>query len=242
MLPEPGTYPARTDKGVIYETDGGALMAAFDCRIDEQTSIVARMCMFSKSGDAQQGTIRSLREAFGWDGTDPFWFQDTDLSQMDIEIVVEMETGQDGVERPRVRWINRPGGGHGMPEPGDRRAILAKYGARFRALAGGSAVKPQSSPTTSAPRQAPPTAPKTAPPVASGGPARHVKPASLQEAWDAVCQSPAASMVPEDKLTAAWFDILARLVKKDQAECSPEDWGLVVIEGPALLDEILERI
>ena len=111
MLPQPGTYKARTANGVVYETEGGALMCAFDFGIDQQTSIVGRVCLVKKDGEVLQNNVRSMKEAFGWDGADPFWLADTDLSDREVEIVVEMEQGQDGQERPTVRWINAPGRG-----------------------------------------------------------------------------------------------------------------------------------
>lgn len=143
MLPEPGTYRAKTANGVVYETEGGALMAAFDFGIDADHSIMGRVCLASKAGELQQNNLRSLREAFGWDGADPFWLADTDLSAIEVEIVVENEPDQNGNPRPTVRWINAPGRSHGgMPQSGDRKAILAKYGAKLRALAGGTTMRP----------------------------------------------------------------------------------------------------
>lgn len=221
MLPQPGTYKAKTAQGVVYETEGGALMVAFDFGIDEQTSIVGRVCLVKKDGEVLQNNVRSLKEAFGWDGADPFWLADTDLSPREVEIVVEMEAGQDGQARPTVRWINAPGRGGGMAgiKPADRNAVLAKYGMKFRALAGGTSIKP----ATTAPK-APPPAARPAP---APKPAVMAAPTTIQEAWEAFCQA-AGTSFDEQQLQALWYKAVAELTgKDDQAACTPEDWGAV---------------
>ena len=221
MLPQPGTYKAKTAQGVVYETEGGALMVAFDFGIDEQTSIVGRVCLVKKDGEVLQNNVRSLKEAFGWDGADPFWLADTDLSDREVEIVVEMEAGQDGQARPTVRWINAPGRGGGMAgiRPADRNAVLAKYGMKFRALAGGTSIKP----ATTAPK-APPPAARPAP---APKPAVMAAPTTIQEAWEAFCQA-AGTSFDEQQLQALWYKAVAELTgKDDQAACTPEDWGAI---------------
>ena len=221
MLPQPGTYKAQTAQGVVYETEGGALMVAFDFGIDEQTSIVGRVCLVKKDGEVLQNNVRSLKEAFGWDGADPFWLADTDLSEREVEIVVEMESGQDGQARPTVRWINAPGRGGGMAgiKPADRKAVLAKYGMKFRALAGGTSIKPATTAT-----KAPPPAARPAP---APKPAVMAAPTTIQEAWEAFCQA-AGTSFDEQQLQALWYKAVAELTgKADQAACTPEDWGAV---------------
>ena len=221
MLPQPGTYKAKTAQGVVYETEGGALMVAFDFGIDEQTSIVGRVCLVKKDGEVLQNNVRSLKEAFGWDGADPFWLADTDLSPREVEIVVEMEAGQDGQARPTVRWINAPGRGGGMAgiKPADRNAVLAKYGMKFRALAGGTSIKPATTAT-----KAPPPAARPAP---APKPAVMAAPTTIQEAWEAFCQA-AGTSFDEQQLQALWYKAVAELTgKDDQAACTPEDWGAV---------------
>ena len=235
MLPQPGTYKAKTAQGVVYETEGGALMVAFDFGIDEQTSIVGRICLVKKDGEVLQNNVRSLKEAFGWDGADPFWLADTDLSPREVEIVVEMEQGQDGQARPTVRWINAPGRGGGMAgiKPADRTAVLAKYGMKFRALAGGVPVKHQGA-QGAVPHAQPAAAgaPKAPPPAARPAPApKHAvvaaPPTTIQEAWEAFCQA-AGTSFDEQQLQALWYKAVAELTgKADQAACTPEDWGAV---------------
>lgn len=231
MLPQPGTYRAKTANGVVYETEGGALMVAFDFGIDEQTSIVGRVCLVKKDGEVIQNNLRSLKEAFGWDGTDPFWLADTDLSAREVEIVVEMEQGQDGQARPTVKWINAPGrgGGLGSIKPADRAAVLGKYGMKFRALAGGTPMKAAA--TTAAPKPAPvstPPASRPAPkPAPAAIPAVDVQGCTVQEAWEAFCQA-AQGKFSEEALGELWWKAVEALAGgKTQERCTPEDWGVI---------------
>lgn len=225
MLPQPGTYKAKTAQGVVYETDGGALMVAFDFGIDEQTSIVGRQCLVSKAGEVMQNTVRSLKEAFGWDGADPFWFADTDLSDRDVEIVVEMERGQDGREHANVRWINAPGraGGLSSVKPADRKAVLAKYGMKFRALSGGTTVRPAPS-QAAAPKAAPGAPPQAVPPPAA---APSGKPMTIQEAWTTFCAA-GGSTFSEAEVTKQWHALVGEVTGgKAQEAVTPEEWGAV---------------
>lgn len=226
MLPQPGTYKAKTANGVVYETEGGALMVAFDFGIDAEHSIIGRVCLASKAGEPQPNNLRNLREAFGWDGADPFWLADTDLSDRDVEIVVEMENDQNGNPRPTVRWINAPGrgGGLGSIKPADRKAVLAKYGMKFRALAGGTAVKPAAT-APAAPAPAPKPAPVAPAPKAAPGVA--VTPATLQEAWEEFCKH-ANPALDESGLNNLWWQCVVALIgEKPQEQATPEDWGII---------------
>lgn len=221
MLPEAGTFEAKTTSAVVYETTGGALMVALDMAVDEQTAIMAHQCLVSKAGDVMAKTIANLRDVYGWPGDDPFWFQDTDLSQIPVQIVVEMRQDNAGELRPEVAWINKPGGGRWHPEAADRKAVLAKYGNKFRALAGGTHVAP--------PKPAPGKPPATAPQTAAAAPA------TIQQAWDAFCKAAGDSWTDEG-LGKAWFQAIQGLTgKANQAELSPEDWGQVAAGAAAFL-------
>lgn len=223
MLPQPGTWKAKTARGVVYETEGGALMVAFDFGVDAETSIVGRVCLVKKDGEVLQNNVRNLKEAFGWDGTDPFWLADTDHSDREVEIVVEMETDQNGTARPTVKWINAPGrgGGLGAIRPADRNSVLAKYGMKFRALSGGTPVR-------TAPAKAPVATPApAAPPARQAPPVVAAPPATVQDAWGVFCK--AAGDQDDKALEEMWYKALAELVQgKDQSRFTPEDWGLVV--------------
>ena len=174
MQMENGSYAARMikpDQGAasVYETESGALMLALKFQIAGDGPIItARQCLVSgrnakNPSTVMENAIKSLKSWSGWDGSDPYWFIDTDLSEIDVELVVENESYQDqqGNTRtgPSVKWINKPGSGAGkaLPDAADRKLILAKYGSKFRALSGGVPAK---APAPRAPTAAPaPTAP-----------------------------------------------------------------------------------
>ena len=105
-------------------------------------------------------------------------------------------------------------------KPADRNAVLAKYGMKFRALAGGTSIKPATSATKAPPPAArPDPAPK---PAVAAAP-----PTTIQEAWEAFCQA-AGTSFDEQQLQALWYKAVAELTgKADQAACTPEDWGAV---------------
>ena len=223
MLPEPGVWKAKaTGPASVYETPAGALMTAIEFEVPESGArITAYLCLASKAGEIQQNNVRSLREAFGWDGADPFWLCDTDLSTAEVEIVVELEPDQQGQPRARVKWVNAPGAGRAaIPPQGDRRAILAKYGAKLRAMAGGTPVKP------AAPAPVPP-APKAPPPV----PAQPALPGSQEstmlEAWQAFFEA-SGGKFSETCLTELWYKAIKELAgKSDAGQCTAADWGTI---------------
>ena len=231
---QPGTHKAKTTAASVYETKDGALMVAMAFDADDGSSIIERFCLASKAGDIQQITHRNLREAYGWDGADPFWLTDTDLSTVDVEIVVENEPDQrTGEMRPRVRWVNKPGFGK-MPESGDRRAILAKYGSRLRALAGGTPVKPVAKtapPPAATKSQAPPPSPATKP-------ANTVKPGTMEEAWGEFCRA-AGDLTSEQQSAEWWYNLIDKVTGGKTAEtCTAEDWGAIRDHADAFLRSV----
>ena len=228
MLPTVGTHTAHAGERSVYESQSGALMLALRCEVDPNTAIVSHQCLMQKDGTPNQRTLDTLRQVFGWDGTDPFWLVDTDLSAVEFDIVVEPDS-YEGKNTVRVAWINPKGSSHGGPlKSGDRTTILAKYGAKFRAVAGpqpvarAAAPKPQSPAAPPAPR---PAAPAPRPPQPPNVP---VAGASMEDAWKAFCNAPGAPANDQDTLTAKWYALVADLGGgRPQAELTREDWGRI---------------
>lgn len=238
MLPEPGRYRATAGERSVYENQNGTLVFCCDCIIEPGVSILAYQCLTQRDGALNTRTIDNLKAALGWDGTDPFWLMDADLAGKEFEISVEADTDRDGNPTVRVTYIDPVGGGHGrVPEPGNRQALLAKYGSRFRAVSGGTAVRmPQPKPAAAKPPAAPPApaAPKPAP-----APVRpDVAPCSMQQAWQAVAGTPVATMMSQEQLATAWWQLIQDITGKEQGTCTDEDWGLVRAQGPDRLAEI----
>jgi hypothetical protein len=128
-----------------------------------------------KDGGLNEGTIRKLREATGWDGIDPFWLEDHLPPDLVVKLTIEWDTPSDPKYKPRLRvkWIDHKDavGSQGVVhlDKNGRSEILNKLRGPLRAIAGGTAVKPA----------APPTAkPSAAKPAAAGAPAASPAPAA----------------------------------------------------------------
>lgn len=240
MLPQPGRYTVTAPERTVYESKGGALVFAAKCLINEQTAITAYQALVQKDGTLGERTIKTLREIFGWDGVDPMWLQDTDLGAVQFDITVEEELDDQGKPRARVTWMDPVGraNGGGLPK-GDRNAILAKYGAKFRAVAGG---KPMAS-RPAAPKvqpALPPAAPKPtpAPAAPSQPPLAPVAGATLEAAWNALCAAPGA---PADRnlLVVKWHALVAEVAgDRPQDALTPEDWAKIAAAAETAWDNI----
>lgn len=223
-LLDEGKYVARLgNQIVVYETESGALCAALPCQVCEGektgTNIKHTMTLVKRDGTVQTRTCDTLKEVFGWDGLDPFWLMDQTFDDKTFEIVVKDEQGNDGNVYAKVEWLNPLGGGPAMkmPAAADRRSVLAKYGAQFRALAGGAPVKP----AAATPPPPPPgkVAPKPPPPPST-------PPATMEGAWQALWDNHPG--ITEEQANNAWTSTLAKLFpNKQSSELSPTDWGVV---------------
>jgi hypothetical protein len=229
----PGTYLAQATGASVYESAGGALMLAFAFEVPneggEPERLTAHQCLVQKDGTVSTITVGMCKTCWGWDGTDPFWLTDpANLAGKDVEIVCEEDswTNNKGEVKTgvKVRYINPPGGGNRLPEPADRKAVLAKYGAKFRAISGGTQVK---KPATTAPPKAMAPAPKPKAPAPADPPAAPKPISSMQEAWNTLNEAMAGQ--PEDTVHAAWYEKLKAAVpgKSNQQDFTPEDWGAV---------------
>jgi hypothetical protein len=140
-----GTYNARAVEGAVYESEkSGSLVLRMDWLVETGERIKSYHQLAAKDGTPNVKGIERIREWSGWDGGDPFWFTDSDLASVLVELVIELEPGMTNPAKmyPKVAFVNRPGGG-GREKPApvsDRAAILAKYGAKLRAVAGPVAV------------------------------------------------------------------------------------------------------
>ena len=135
-----GTYAARPGQARVYENDKGSLVLCIEMQIEGGPVLKSFHTLSKADGTLMTRTIDNLKAWSGWDGTDPFWFVDNDLTGFAVEVVIENQPGMSDPSRmfPSVKWVNAPGGGGGgMAESDDRRSILAKYGGKLRANAGG---------------------------------------------------------------------------------------------------------
>ncbi len=219
-LLQPGRYPAKaTGQSSVYENAKGNLCLAME--LDVQGHYLKYITtLATEANGVNTRTIGELKNCFGWDGLDFFWFVDSPEAYSDREVEATIEHTQ-GTNKTfvNVTYIDPPGGGGaGLPQPGNKAALLAKYGSKFRAIAGGTAAKPTAVPK---PPAAPPQAPPSRPPVK---PAVAAKVSDQTEVW-AVFAKANASM-SEGELTAAWFAKLDELFPGvNQGDLTPAQWS-----------------
>lgn len=235
-----GTYAARPGAASVYETDGGALVLAILMQVADGPELKSYHTLVNKDGAINTRTVDNLKSWSGWDGADPFWFMDRDLSQIDVEVVIANEPGFTDPTKTfaKIKWVNPPGGGKGggIPEAADRRSVLAKYGSKFRAVSGGAPVAARAT-TAAAPTPAPfprpavrqpnlphREAPPTRPPVAAPPELRKPAGATQASAWARLCELGAS--LTQDQREAIWFAAVDS-TGMDQADMTPEGWARV---------------
>jgi len=195
-------------------------------------SITGYFYIEKKDGSINTITVDQLKDAFGWDGRDPFWLQDTDLSQKAVQLVLANEEWN-GKVRMKVKYLNPFGfsGGQVSKAGGAKRqAITNRLGPRLRAVSGGVAAPakmPAGKPTMPAPaKPAAPAARKAAAPVAT---------ATMDEAWAEFvthCVDKDGNPMSQDLTEAEWFGVLERLFPgKSIEQLKPADWHAVKATG-----------
>ena len=130
----------------------------------------------------------------------------------------------------KSQWLNPLGGGLKTPEAANRQSVMAKYGGKFKALAGSSAtVKPPVAQKAAAPQAAPkiPTVPKPAP--SGPPPVALTQSATMEEAWAALNENnPGKDGAVIEKL---WFDTIGKLFpNKSNTDLKVHEWGRLKAE------------
>ena len=230
----PGTHIACATQAAVYENANGTLVLCLDLevRADPPARLKGYQSLTTRDGAINTRCVESLRQCFPeWDGTDPFWFEDADLTGREVEIVVEDEVSdRDGKTYSKVAWINPPGGrgGGAMPASGNRAAILSKYGSRFRALAGGAPAAPKAAAPAPAEVPAEPAQVEDAGDDSPPAPPEDAAPAvDMAACWRAFCD--ASPHKERAALNKAWWNLLKEAVPgKQQGDFSPADWGRVL--------------
>jgi hypothetical protein len=222
-----GNYAATTKAATVYEKNGKLLlMLAFDV---SGTEMKKATVLTEADGSLNTKNLERMREVFNWDGIDPYWFIENATAGLPCEVEVEMKPGFNDPTKsyPNINWINKAGGGGSeMPAPADRKSTLAKYGSKFRAVAGPQPVgvkpaTPVAPPAKPTPPPAPPSAPaprRPAPPTAT------VVHATLAECWEMMTtRYPSLS---QDAMTDKWYGFIDA-TGMDQADMTPEGWDKV---------------
>jgi hypothetical protein len=199
---EPGTYQCKTTAATIYEAPSGAVM----CRIGLDIGLTGGICLVQKDGTLSERGIRDVAALFelptpwdwsAWDVEPEHW------AGHDIEAVVEIQQGDKG-EFSSVKYLNVPGSNR--MERTDAKKLSAKYGAKMRAMFGGTSK--------------PAPAVKSAPPAAKSAPPKAQKPtATMEECWAKHLD------LGNDEDPETWYAAIRAATGKEQNDCTPEDWG-----------------
>ncbi len=222
-----GRYKAKLIEGGIAET-GQNKLCTFNARFRleqahdgqdwkpcEAEEIMGCFYLEKKDGGLNDRAIESLCESFGWDGRDPFWLQDTDLTERTVQLTIASET-YDKKTRPRVKWINNENAepvGVQRATGSARSAIANRLSSKFRAHAGGT---PRPAAT--------PTAPKPTPPKQNG--------VTMESAWAAFVAACPEKFTDGDR-EREWFRILADMYgDRDPKTLTGAEWGRFVGEAP----------
>ncbi len=217
----------------IYEAPSGAVMCSMVVDVNGN-HLKGGLCLVQKDGTLSERGFKDVQEIFGWNDWDwAKWDAEPEaFAGFPVQTVVEVVQGDRGAYSS-IKYINPAGGGQRL-EKADAKSLAAKYGAKTRALFGGStpstglragpltaggAAKPATAARPSAPRAAVP--PPPAPPAAG-------RPSTMEECWDVFCKEHPGKA--ERELYAVWAQEITRITGKGQNDCTPEDWGVVLAD------------
>jgi hypothetical protein len=174
------------------------------------------ICLVQKDGTLSERGFRDVQAIFGWSEWDwSKWDQDPEVfAGAAVQAVVETVQGEKS-EFSSIRYVNPPGGGQRL-EKANAKGLAARYGAKTRALFGGSPPVTTSGPA--APRLPAPPAPKPPPP-----PPSQASTSTMEECWGVFCKRNDGK--PELELYGLWADRVLAETGKTQNDCGPEDWG-----------------
>lgn len=210
-----------------------------DCAADN-FEITGYFYLEKKDGSLNSITIDALKAALGWDGREPFWLQETDLSGHAVQLKLAMEE-YNGKRRMKVQYLNPFGstgtGGVTKAEGAAKTAIRNRLGSKLRALAGPA----QKTAEPAAPPNLPPAKPKAppSPPPAAEAPAPEPAAAPAPEctmagAWEEFIKHCSGEKWTQEAVEREWFGILAELFPgKQPDQLSPAEWAVMRDEGPA---------
>jgi hypothetical protein len=190
-----------------------------DCSA-EGLQVTGYFYLEKKDGSLNTITIDSLKAALGWDGRDPFWLQEADLSQHAVQVKLAFEE-YGGKTRLKVQYLNPFGStGTGLVTKADaptRRAITNRMGPKLRALAGPSQPATPKAPTPPAPPVEPPQAPE----------------ATMEQAWEEFVKHCPPEKWDQESIEKEWFRIIAELFPgKQPDQLSPAEWATMRDQGP----------
>lgn len=155
-LLENGVYDAVFNGNAsVYDSKAGNLTVCFELLIGD---IMRRVfCTLTKNNgnEINERQIDKIKAIFKeWDGDNPSWFlEPNNIRDVQCEVRIENETDARGNTWSNAKDIQAVGAGEmggnaDLPPSMDAKALQAKYGAKFRALASKTG-KPIKSPASS---------------------------------------------------------------------------------------------
>ena len=223
-LIQEGTYEGLTVAASIYEAPSGAVMCSMVVDVGG-VHLKGGICLVQKDGTLSERGFKDVQLIFGWSDWDwAKWNQEPEaFSGAAVQAVVETIQGERGAFSS-IKYINPPGGGQRL-EKADAKGLAAKYGAKTRALFGGSPAgtaakkpSPQPSPLKGEGEVRTPPPPTPPPPAV-------VAPSTMEECWDQFCQ------INKSKTELELYDLWPRFINevtgKTQMEVTPQGWGKV---------------
>jgi len=200
----------------------------------EELDVVAYCYIEKRDGSLNDFQIDMLKDAFGWPGLDPFWFEEQrELPQ--VQITLQWDEYQ-GKKRIRVQFINaydsEPTAGITHADADQRRAMIARLGHKLRAHSGGRTVpspKPTGSPKPPAPApQASRQPEKPAPPQPKAKSA-----STMDDVWALFAKWAETKGIAEAELNKTWFAAIKEVCGHEEAErVTPEQWPEVAGKLP----------
>lgn len=238
MLPKrEGRFKAIIGEHGVDET-GSNHLATFVCQfrltqelvngqwgpIDEDWWITGYFYLEKRDGSLNDFAIEQLKEAFGWDGRDPFWLQDTDFDGRVVQVKLAFEQFN-GQMRLKVQFVNpEEWAGAAVRKADDtaRRSIQTRLGPKCRANAG---------PGT---KGVAPVAPAPPPPPPAGPSKEPLRSTYTKEqAWeDFVALQGRSPRMRDDELQQLWFKAIRKIAgEKDESQLNPQEWERVGAEA-----------
>lgn len=241
-IPNDGTYTAHTTAPmVVYVAETGSVCVTV---IGELVNAPVAwrgkhtVTLINAKGEAKARSMQEIGQIFGVDMSDPFNLQDVEVGVHEFdwvgerEVYQDKETGEDK-EGFKVIFMNPLGGGIKVPEQlnaADRKAVMAKFGSKFKALARGAKPTTASKPAAQAQTASKLAAPARSGPPSLGKPApkEDVRVSTSDEAWTKLIA--ANEDGNEAVLGQQFFDAQDAVRDGAGGNMTPEEWGQVEVQ------------
>jgi len=198
-----------------------AVTLFFDCMTEDNQEINATITLIQKDGTMREKAFKAAAAILGCSPADFPWerVDGTDESTVGLPVSV-VQNGNFWNCHPR-------GEKKASIDPTD---MKAKYGAKLRALFGGSSAGSvpkahQTQPRTS--QTAPPPPPSQPPPAPQTSKYGNLQIATMQEAWQSFVEAYKTQKGADSLLNENWFKCITAVTDKKQTDCVAEDWGAI---------------